>query len=252
MTDIAKFTALLHKEAAPAASYKDKDKALWAKWHRSGSPQDLQELLTQLKPLIAREVNRWAGGLSRDTLETKAKALAVTAIRSYNPNMGASLSTHVTNQLQKLSRTVYTHTQAARLPEHKAVAMASFSTAHDMLHSDLGRTPTALELAEHLGWSMPRTSEFRKAFERKELLSSGEFNPSAFAVNDYEQDPMVDFVYHDMSPANQKLFEHITGYGGAKILPNADLMDKFKLTQGQLSYRKRKLINLIKDVTEGR
>lgn len=251
MSDLARFGAALHKLAAPA-SRKAKDRELYDRWKRSRSPQDLQALLDQLKPVIAREVNRWAGSLARPTLETKAKALAVKAIKNYNPAMGATLSTHVTNQLQKLSRVVYTHTQAARLPEHKAVAMTSFNAAHEMLNSELGRTPTVLELSEHLGWSKARTSEFQKAYQRKELLTSGEFRPSAFAVNDYQQDPMVDFVYYDMSPANQQLFEHITGYGGAKVMSNKDLMEKFDLTQGQLSYRKRKLINMVKAATGGR
>lgn len=251
MSDVARYAAVLQKQAV-TTSRKAKDRELWTRWQRSRSPQDLQAVLNQLKPIIGREVNRWAGSLSRATLETKAKALAVKAIKSYNPAMGTTLSTHVTNQLQKLSRTIYTHTQAARLPEHKAVAMTSFGAAHETLNSELGRTPTTLELSEHLGWSKMRTSEFRKAFQRKELLTSGEFRPSAFAVNDYEQDPIVDFVYHDMSPANQKLFEHVTGYGGARVLSNKDLMKKFKLTQGQLSYRKRKLINLVKDTMEGR
>lgn len=250
MSDVARFAAVLHKRAA--SGRKDKDRELWEKWNRSRSPQDLQLVVNQLGPIIAREVNRWSGSLARPTLESKAKALAVQAIKSYNPAMGTALSTHVTNRLQKLSRTVYTHTQAARLPEHKAVAMTTFSAAHEMLRSELGRPPTALELSEHLGWSMARTSEFQKAFERKELLTSGEFNPSSFAVNDYEQDPMVDFVYHDMSPDNKLLFEHVTGYGGAKVLSNNDLMNKFQLTQGQLSYRKRKLINLVKDAMGGR
>jgi hypothetical protein len=250
MSDVARYAAVLHKQAAPGR--KAKDRELWERWNRTRSPQDLQAVLDQLKPIIGREVNRWAGSLSRPTLETKAKALAVKGIKSYNPSMGTTLSTHVTNQLQKLSRTIYTHTQAARLPEHKAIAMTSFGAAHESLSSDLGRTPTTLELSEHLGWSKKRTSEFKKAFQRKELLTSGEFRPSSFAVNDYEQDPMVDFIYHDLSPANQKLFEHVTGYGGAKVLPNKELMRKFKLTQGQLSYRKRKLINMVKDTMGGR
>lgn len=250
MTDLAKMVGTFHKLATPTR--KDRDRELYDRWKRSGSPQDLQALLNQLKPVIMREVNRWAGGLARPTLETKAKVLAVKAIQSYNPAAGTALSTHVTNQLQKLSRTVYTHTQAARLPEHKAVAMTSFNVAHEMLNSELGRSPTVVELSDHLGWSKSRTAEFQKAFERKELLTSGEFKPSAFAVNDYQQDPMVDFVVYDMSPDNQRLFEHITGYGGAKMLSNDELMHKFKLTQGQLSYRKRKLITLVKDAVGGR
>lgn len=251
MPDFDQFNRALRKIAASTGGG-SRDKDLWEQWHRTKSPQDLQAVLDQLAPIINREVNRWAGGLARATLETQAKALTVKAIQSYDPKHGAALSTHVVNQLQKLSRLVYTHTQAARLPEHKAVAMTSFSVAHEMLQSDLGRPPSSLELSEHLGWSKARTTEFQKVYGRKELLSSGQHQPSAFAVDDSKQDPVVDYVYHDMSPEHQRLFEHITGYGGAPILSNPDLMKKFDMTQGQLSYQKRKLIALVGDATKGR
>ncbi len=240
------------KKLAAASSYRAKDKELWEAWSKSRSPLDLQKLVTHMQPLINREVNRWAGGLARPTLELHAKALAVKAIKSYDPKHGAALSTHVTNQLQKMSRLVYTHTQAARLPEHKAVAMTTFNTAHETLNSELGREPTVLELSEHLGWSKARTAEFQKAYNRKELLTSGVLPTSTFVVNDFQQDPIVDFVYHDMSPTHQKLFEHITGYGGAPVLSNRDLMKRFDMSQGQLSYQKRKLINLVQKASEGR
>jgi hypothetical protein len=227
-------------------SQRTKDLELWRQWNRTKSQADLQALLDHLQPVISGQVSRWSGSLARPMLEMRAKVLATEAIKSYNPNRGAALATHVTHRLQKLSRTVYSHTQAARLPEHKAVSMASFSVAQDHLRNELGRDPTHAEVADNLGWSTPRVAAFQKAFDRKELLGSGEFNPSMFPIAD-EEDPIVGFVYHDMAPQTQKLFEHITGYGGVRVLSNKQLMKEFGMTQGQVSYQKRKLKNLFQN-----
>ena len=225
---------------------KARDIALWEQWNRTKSPQDLQALLNHLQPLINQQVNRWAGGLSRDALEMQAKLLTVEAIKSYNPAMGAALATHVTNRLQKLSRLVYTHTNALRLPEHKAISMASFSVAQDALRSTLGRDPSHIELADHLGWTRQRVGEFQRAYDRRELLGSGEFNPAQFPVAD-QDDPIVSFVYHDMEPKQQRLFEHMTGYGNKPVLNNPQLMKKYDMTQGQLSYVKRQMVDRFHD-----
>jgi len=222
---------------------KGEDLRLWQQWQRSQSPQDLQALLTQLQPLINQQVNRWSGTLSRDTLEMQAKVLAVGAIKGFNSSAGTALATHVTNQLQKLSRTVYTHSQAARLPEHKVIGMVSFHAAQEYLKNELGHAPSAEELADHMGWGTERVQEFQRAYGRKEMLGSGEFNPATFPVAD-QHDPLVSFIYHDMSPPQQRLFEHITGFGGKDPLSNQEIMKQHKLTQGQLSYQKRKMINL--------
>jgi hypothetical protein len=222
---------------------KAEDLRLWKQWRKNRAGLDLQALLNHLQPLISQQVNRWSGLLSRDLLETQAKILAVNACEDYDPQRGTALATHVTNRLQKLSRVVYSHSQAARLPEHKAIGMVSFHAAQGRLKDDLGRDPTAMELADHLGWPEQRVTEFQRAYGRRELLSSGEFNPATFPITD-AQDPLVGFIYHDMAPKQQRLFEHITGYGGKSVLSNQEIMQKFDLTQGQLSYQKRKLLEL--------
>jgi hypothetical protein len=222
---------------------KSEDLRLWQQWRRTQSSADLQALLTQLQPVINQQVNRWSGTLARDTLETQAKILAVGAIKGFNPDAGTALATHVTNQLQKLSRTVYTHSQAARLPEHKVIGMVSFHAAQEHLKGELGHDPSTAELADHMGWGNERVQEFQRAYGRKEMLGSGEFNPATFPVAD-QHDPIVSFVYHDMAPPQQRLFEHITGFGGKEPLSNQEIMKRHKLTQGQLSYQKRKLIDL--------
>jgi hypothetical protein len=222
---------------------KAEDLRLWRQWRKTKSGLDLQALLDHLQPVIGQQVSRWSGLLSHDLLETRAKVLAVEALQDYDPRMGTALATHVTNRLQKLSRLVYSYSQAARLPEHKAIGMVSFHAAQSQLHNDLGREPTTMELSDYLGWPEQRVTEFQRAYGRRELLASGEFNPATFPIAD-AHDPLVSFVYHDMAPHQQRLFEHITGYGGKPVLSNRELMQKFDLTQGQLSYQKRKLLTL--------
>lgn len=221
----------------------DEDLKLWKAWHKSRSSYDLQRLLDQLLPIMVNQVNRWGGTLSKDLLMTEAKILATEAIQSYDVSKGAALATHVTNRLQKLSRLVYTHSQALRLPENKVLSITTFKIGQDKLRNELGRDPTDAELSDHLGWSINRTQSFNQAINHRELLTSGEFDPGAFTVAD-EEDPVVGFVYHDMAPKTQKLFSRITGYGGASVLTNPDLMKKFKLSQGQLSYQKQKITDL--------
>ena len=110
-----------------AASSRDDE--LYAQWKRTGSSMDLEALLRALDPLIQAEVNRRAGTLSRDLLVIQAKKLAVDALRSYKPSVGVKISTHVTNQLQKLSRVNYAHQNAARIPEHSMLQFHSVNIA---------------------------------------------------------------------------------------------------------------------------
>ena len=105
------------------------DDELYAAWRKSRAPQDLEALIKALEPLIHAEVNRRAGTLSRDLLVVQAKKLAVDAVKSFNPSMGVKLSTHVTNQLQKLSRVNYAHQNAARIPEHSMLQFHSVNIA---------------------------------------------------------------------------------------------------------------------------
>lgn len=224
------------------AGYESTDLAAWKQWNKSHQDQDLRNVLQNLDPLIQSEVNRWQGSLARPLLELEAKRLAVEAIHSFSPRGGAALGTHTTNQLKKLSRLVYTHQNVGRIPEYNVLKIQSYNTSQEKLKDSLGRSPTAQELAEDLRWSKKQLSQFQRNL-RKEYVESGE-TPPIFDTNS-GQSGMVDFVYNDLPTVHKKIFEHTTGYGGAKILSNEELMKKLKLTQGQYSYQKRQLINKV-------
>jgi len=219
---------------------KSKDQELWAKWKRSQSPADLQLLLNQMEPIIAREVNRWSNSMSRSLLESEGKRLAVEAFKTYDPKQGAALSTYVASRLPKLSRMAYSHLNAARMSETHAMSFHTYNTALTEMRETHGREPTHEELADHIGWSPKKLSTFQRQAHRKEFVESEE-HPD----NENSEDQLVDFIYHDLPPVQKKIFEYTTGYGGGRKKSGQEIMKELNLTQGQLSYQKSLIVSAV-------
>ena len=223
------------------------DLEAWKKWKASGSTKDLADLLERLEPLIQREVQKWGSVVPPAALSSKARLLAADALKKYNPNMGAAVGTHVASQIRKLSRHVYPYQNVARLPENKQLNYNTFQVAQNKLVDNLGREPTSDELSDELGWTPKKTGDFQKAFGLQEYVES----EGAYFDDGQSPDMMVDFYHHGLSSQDKLLFEDITGYMGKPSLSNAQLMSKYRLSQGQLSYRKRKYIADIKKIKQG-
>ncbi len=244
--------ARLAKSAVETRS--ERDLALWKVWKKNPSDAAASALLTQVSPLIAREASKWDQTMARSLLETEGKRLAMQAFHGYDPSKGAALGTHVVNQLQRMSRLAYANQNVARLPENKMLWFHAYHKADARLGDELGRSPTTDEIADELGWSIPRVEEFRRSIGRRELLESGGHDDAgASGLHDDErQDHTLDFVHHGLPPTQKAIFEHLTGYAGAETLSNTQIQKKLGLTQGMYSYQKAKLIEHVSDVQKGK
>lgn len=223
---------------------KQQDVALWRAWKANPSKENLNKLLKQLDPLIMSQVRNWSGTVADSRLKIRARILAKEALSSYNPSKGA-LSTHITTRLQKLSRDVYPYQNAARLPEHQQIKYRTYHTAIASFEDKHGRKPNTSELADSLAWSTKQVNSYEGQLR-------GDFVTSAGVVNDFYEEGIedrlvLDYVYHDLDNQEKELFKYITGYQGAPTLSNAEIMARMQLTQGQLSYLKRKLIKRVND-----
>jgi len=232
----------------PPMNRKEQDIHAWQQWKKRPTPMNMGVVLHQVNPLIQKEVNRWSGTLARPALELEGKRLAAEAVQSYNPRGGAALSTHVANRLKKLSRLSYAHQNVARMPEYQTLKFHTYQSGKTALEERLGREPTVDELSSELGWPKPYLGNFQRSI-RRELVESGEVPP--IFDTDSGESGMVDLVYNDLSPQQKSIFEHTTGYGGAQVMRNPQLMKKLKMTQGQLSYQKRLLVDRVGNLTGG-
>jgi DNA-directed RNA polymerase specialized sigma subunit len=229
-------------------SRQQKDLELWEQWKRTKNTRTLGQLMTRLNPLIHREVNKWQYTVPPAALMSKGRLLTVDALKTYNPNKGAAIGTHVTSRLRKLSRFAYPMQNVARMPENKQLLFNTFEGAKGRLYDELGREPTVEEMSDELAWSRKKVQDFQRSFGRRELVES----EGAFQDERAEEAPLVDFYYHGLPPDDKLLFEDITGYGGNAPMKNAALGRKYKLTQGQLSYKKRKFTEQIKSIQSGK
>ena len=218
---------------------KSKDVDLWQKWHKSRSSADLEALMRHMNPVLNREVSRWASIVPRFVLENEAKALALKAFGSFDPNRGVLLSTHVTNQLQKLSRTAYARQSTVSIPEHKRLTYNRYRKVIAQLEDEYGRPPEMHEIADQLALPVPKLQALISEVEKREYLESEEHAESGT----HSETEIIELALHDLTPTQQTVFKHKTGWGGAPIKSNAQLMKELNLTQGQLSYELTKVKN---------
>ena len=228
-------------------SRQQKDLELWEKWRKTNNPNDLKLLMDRLKPLIDRETSKWSSTVARPALEAEAKMIVLDALKTYNPNRGAAIGTHVTSRLRKLSRSVYPQQNVIRLPENKQLLFNTYTISYNNLSDDLGRAPTVSELADNLAWTPKKVQDMQQSYGRRELVES----EGAFLDADGADNMLVHFFYNDLAPQDKLLFEDITGYGGKRVMNNAELMRKHRLTQGQLSHRKSKLTKKLQQIQAG-
>lgn len=223
------------------------DLALWNQWRSSNDTLARQKLMTRLEPLVQNEVNKWGQAVPRQALEVKAKLLTVEALETYDPKKGAAIGTHVASRLRKLSRSVYPYQNVARVPENQQLYFHTYNVASGKLQDDLGRDPSVDELADELGWSQKRVTHFQNAFSRRELVES----EGAYWEGERDEG-LVDFYHHGLAPKDKQLFEDIIGYNGKTALKNPELMKKYSVTQAQLSYSKRKFMQDLQNIQNGK
>jgi DNA-directed RNA polymerase specialized sigma subunit len=225
---------------------KEKDVELWREYMRNPSSTTLSPLMRALQPVINSEVNRWAGNVPRPVLEMEAKKLTLDAIKTYDPNKGTALSTHVHNRLYKLSRTVYSNQDIVRMPENKKLKSQTFYNGVQFLQGEFGREPSQAEIADHLGWNQKTVRDVQRSMVDEYVESQDEGASGFDAIRD-EPDPLLDYVYHSLTPLDQKIFEQSTGYNGQKAQTAGQVAKNLGIQQNQVAYRRRLIAKRVED-----
>lgn len=224
--------------------YEDTDLQLW-KRYKAGDKQAQWELLSHFKGMIMATAIKQSNVLPRAVVEAKLKKYALMAFDSYDPTKGVKLSTHVTNYMQKINRDNYENQQAIRLPENVAIGYSRFMTAKSTLQETLGREPNHAELAEHLGWSLDATANAAGKYHQEFVTSKLTFEGGT--TDKDTSASVLRFAYYSMSDQEKYLFEHKTGYMGAKIYPLAKIQKDLKLTAYQFNKMQKDIESKLRD-----
>lgn len=144
-----------------------KELELWQTWKETKKEEDLHPLISSLNPLIKREAAKrmkgLGGSIPRAALENELRISAVKSLKTYDPEK-AALPTHVTRGFQRVSDFVNANRNAKYSPSDDMKKYDRFQNATAELRGELGRDPTADELANRLPWSAKTVKKLQKSF----------------------------------------------------------------------------------------
>lgn len=231
-------------EKLAALSRAEKDMALYEEWRKHPTKHNMDALLRQLDPLITTEVTKQMGSVAVPTLRAQAKNFAIKAIKTYKPDQGAKLSTHVVNYLKQLRRVNYQYQNLIRLPENRQIQVQTYRDAKQELSDKFRRDPTVQEMADHLMWPIKEVGRMEKELHIEVPESQAVYEPAFAKFND-ELDRKLDYVYFSLDPRDKIIFEHLTGYGNKPKLSVTEIASKLKVTPSLISQRKQSINRLL-------
>ena len=213
--------------------------------------------MDSLAPLIQSQVNKFkASGLPEAALKLETKRIVSDAIETYDPTR-SQLNTHILNN-RKLGRFVQNYQNIGKIPEPRLHKIGLYNTVYDNLSADKGREPTVTEIADAMSIS-PIEIERLQIELRKDLgmpdAGSGAEDDSFLDLTQYDEADfnkrqIIEFVYYDSDPIDNKILEYYFGIGG--VIPlntDKEIALKLNLTPASLKRRKVKLAKAIKDIS---
>jgi RNA polymerase nonessential primary-like sigma factor len=213
------------------------------RWSLEPTPDNMSKIVDSLSPTINSEIQRYTG--PKPLLRTRAKSLAIKAVRTYKPDSGARLNSWVVTQLQPLSR--YGR-ESGRLIHTSELAVrqgAAMAAAREELMDELDDEPTDQQLADHVGISTSRVKTLRAL--NRPVLSEGAFagteSPEAVepAVVETGPDPILhtatEMVYAGLSPRDKMIIDLKTGRNGKEQLDNQSIARRLGVTPALISQR---------------
>lgn len=189
-----------------------KEKVL--QWQKTRDPKLFDEIYRELKPLIGKNVSRFmGGGLPTEALELEARRLVAEALERYQPTSG-EVHSFVSMYLKGLSRFTNKYQAALRLPENYNLEYTTFDNAFHELQERLGREPSAVELADALGWPIEKVKTFlrrRVSSENFELAPPAVFGSESLQVSEARA-----YLASKYGREAEKLFAMVKGLDGKK------------------------------------
>lgn len=250
MADISDLLVTDRSKPAPSKPHASPLMDAYSAWTVDPSPERLQDLMAGLDPVITSEIQRFSG--PKPLLKSRAKALAIQAVRKYDPNSGVQLRSWVTTQLQPLSRynnslkPVYTPEDAAR----KSYAV---SKAHTDFINETGRDPTDDELADRVGISVKRLQAVRRmtpAVVNEPTPTDDESASPEYGI--YQSNTAraaAEAVYSSLDARDKRIYDLRTGEHGASETSGVDIASLLKISPALVTRRSDAIAQQILEAT---
>jgi len=204
-------------------------------WKGNPSGENHSNLMKSLDPIINSALMSFTGG--DKTLRTRARILADKALQTYDPARGASLKSHVYNNLQRLQRFSAQRQRALHVPENVRFDSQVIRRFKDEYRDKYGDDPTDDTVADRLGMSRRRVTKAGTAGEMSESQTLGEIGDLQGTISKTPEQVWMDYVYHDLDDTNKKILRWTSGYQGSEMLRKKEIARRLGITPSAVSSR---------------
>jgi len=196
---------------------------LYHEWKQTQSPKAYHELYTSMKPLIYDAAKKASNGsnVPESAHQIWAAQNFYDALRTYKPTMGTALNTHVYNAVhQKAKRLNYLYQNLGHIPEPRAMQIGLYQNIHENMRSDLGREPSAAEVADKLSWGVKDVVNIQKELQKEMAMDLGAEEHGVFESS--VDDEILDYIYYELNPEEQLVYSYVFGKHGKPRMVKAN------------------------------
>ena len=224
----------------------------YIRWADDPTPENLAATVDTLAPTITSEIQRYTG--PKPLLRSKGRALAVKAIKTYDPTRGAALRSWTVTQLQPLSR-YGQRLKPVRSSEMATRQAAEVETQRQQYIVENDTEPTDEQLADRVGISVPRIQKLRERVTAV-VPESAMVNPESQEIElpAVSEVSSLDFaskaVYDGLSPRERSVFDWKTGAKGKPPMENKEIARRLGITPAAVSQISANIAGRIKEVSD--
>lgn len=205
------------------------------------TPQNLRAVVDSLDSTINRALSAYTK-VQTPVLRQRARLMAADAVRGYDPNAGAKLSTHVHRQLQRLQREAPNITDPLPMPERmrrdSGIIINAISSAADAIGSEVSDE----QVSELTGIPVARVNKVRNLMRRgisetayqEGMAEDDEAQEAVYSSTDPFEE-WKNAVYHDLSEVDRVIMAYRTGFRGAPFLANQEIAKRLRMSPGAVS-----------------
>jgi DNA-directed RNA polymerase specialized sigma subunit len=160
-------------------------------------------------------------------------------VKSFDPQQGAALRTHVYNHLQRLQRVRADRSETVHTPEETRMNSQKVRQFVSGYIDERGIEPSLDSICDVVKLPLRKVQQALKVpSEVSEASVTGETGDVlATPANRTASNTWQDYVYHDLSESNKKLFEWTTGYGGSQRLAKTEIARRLGISPAAVSSR---------------
>lgn len=221
----------------------------WSSWKQSPNPNSLSTALRSVDPVIEKSVSRYPG-MNKSLMRSQAKSLAIQAFKTYDPESGASLSTHVFNHLRPLSRFADRQTKVVSVPRDFRAQVSGFIKFKQDFLEEQGREPSDDEIANRMGLSKKQIAKLNQG-SFYELAEGGTEAPVEVSSDDDALGTWVEFVYHDLPERDKLIMDYRIGRNGKPVLSAEQIAQKMNIDPSYVRKRSAVISKRILDGVNG-